>query len=69
MEALQQIAFIFVACVAVYFFVRNVKNIRRNILLGRDVEIGNNKKERWRNVLLLALGQRKMFKYPLVAVM
>jgi heterodisulfide reductase subunit C len=69
MDVIQQIVFILVTGVAVYFFVRNVKNIRRNILLGRDVELNDNKKERWRKVLLMALGQKKMFKYPSVAVL
>jgi heterodisulfide reductase subunit C len=69
MDVIQQIVFILVTGVAVYFFVRNVKNIRRNILLGRHVELNDNKKERWRKVLLMALGQKKMFKYPSVAVL
>ncbi|MCB0741414.1 MAG: Fe-S oxidoreductase, partial [Chitinophagaceae bacterium] len=43
--------------------------IRRNINLGRDEEINDHKKQRWRNVLLLAFGQKKMFRNPLVAVM
>ena len=39
-------------------------------MLGRDVTPDNNNKaERWKNVLLLAIGQKKMFRYPLVAVM
>jgi hypothetical protein len=56
-------------CIAIWLFIKNVKNIRRNILLGRDVELTDNKAERWKKVLLFALGQKKMFKYPLVAVM
>ena len=38
-------------------------------MLGKDVEMGGNSAERWKKVLLLALGQKKMFKYPLVALM
>ena len=37
--------------------------------MGKDVEMGGNSAERWKKVLLLALGQKKMFKYPLVALM
>jgi len=69
MQLVQQIIFILFSAFAIWFFVRNVKKIRRNILLGRDIEHEDNKAERWKNVLLLALGQKKMFKYPLVAVM
>ena len=43
--------------------------IRRNILLGKDEDLSDNKYLRWKNLLLLALGQKKMFKNPLVAVM
>ena len=69
MQIIQQILFILLTAVAVWLFAKNVKNIRRNILLGRDIDLSDNKAERWKNVLLLAFGQKKMFKYPLVAVM
>lgn len=46
-----------------------MKRLRRNIFLGKKEEINDNKPQRWRNVLLLAMGQKKMFKKPLVAVM
>jgi hypothetical protein len=69
MEIIFQIAFIIVTAIAVMFFVRKVKEIRRNILLGRDEQLNDHPHERWRNVLLLALGQKKMFKKPFVAVM
>src|SRR5215210_5780729 len=69
MLIIQQILFVLLAGAAIWIFAKKVKDIRRNILLGRDVDISGNKAERWRKVLLLALGQKKMFKYPLVAVM
>jgi ferredoxin len=70
MQIIQQILFIIIICVSIWLFSKNVNNIRRNILLGRDVAFDNNNKaERWKNVLLLAVGQKKMFRYPLVAVM
>ena len=43
--------------------------IRRNILLGKEEDLSDNASLRWRNLILLALGQKKMFKNPLVAVM
>jgi len=69
MQVVQQIIFICLAVSAIAFFTRNLKKIRRNILLGRDEEYSNDKAQRWKNVLLLAFGQKKMFRNPLVAVM
>lgn len=36
--------------------------IRQNILLGKDEELEGDSSQRWRNVLLIAFGQKKMFK-------
>src|ERR1700751_2961599 len=64
-----QIAFILIAIIAIAIFTKRIKEIRRNILLGRDESFNDQRRKRWRNVVLLALGQKKMFKNPLVAVM
>ena len=69
MPVLQQILFIIVAGFAVFLFSRKIKEIRRNIFLGKDGNYGDNPSQRWRNVLLLAFGQKKMFRNSLVAVM
>ena len=69
MHIIFQIAFILVSIIAIWMFTKKIKDIRRNILLGRDEQLNDHPEERWRNVLLLALGQKKMFKKPLVAVM
>jgi hypothetical protein len=37
--------------------------------LGKDEDYSDNPSARWKNMLLLAFGQKKMFKNPLVAVM
>jgi heterodisulfide reductase subunit C len=62
---------LFVAClgIASWLFTKNIMQIRRNILLGKEEDLSDNKPLRWKNLLLLALGQKKMFKNPLVAVM
>jgi heterodisulfide reductase subunit C len=65
----QQILFIIAACIAVVLFAKKIKQIRRNILLGKDESYSDNPSLRWKNVLLLAFGQKKMFRNPLVAVM
>ena len=65
----QQIAFILVLVLAVSLFVKKIRRIRRNILLGKDEDYSGDTGRRWKNVLLLAFGQKKMFRNPLVAVM
>lgn len=69
MHYLQQLLFVLLAAVAIWFFSRKAGQIRRNILLGKDEDYSGHTAERWRNVVLLALGQKKMFANPLVAVM
>src|SRR5882757_3929464 len=64
-----QILFIACAGVATWLFSKNIMQIRRNILLGKDEDLSDNKSLRWKNLALLALGQKKMFRNPLVAVM
>ncbi len=44
-------------------------SIRRNILLGKDEDFSDHPSVRWKNLLVLAFGQKKMFRNPLVAVL
>ena len=69
MQILQQILFVLISIMSIWFFTKKVKEISRNIRLGRDEDFSDNKDQRWKNVLLLAFGQKKMFKNPLVAVL
>jgi len=64
-----QILFLLLTVLAVYLFAKKAKEIKRNIYLGKDDLINDHPTVRWNNLLLLALGQKKMFKNPLVAVM
>jgi len=64
----QQILFIFAAGFAIWLFSKKALRIRRNILLGKDEDYSDHPGERWKNVLLLAFGQKKMFRNPLVAI-
>jgi len=68
-QLIQQILFVVITGIAIWLFAKNIKKIRRNILLGRDENYNDNKSQRWKNVFLLAFGQKKMFKKPLVAVL
>ena len=51
------------------FFVKNAKKVRRNILLGKDISIKDNKGERIKTMVLVALGQKKMFNRPIPAIL
>jgi heterodisulfide reductase subunit C len=66
MQLVQQILFIVLTIGAIWIFVRKVRFISRNIKLGRDQEVEADP-HRWRNVLLMALGQKRMFDKPIVA--
>ncbi len=68
MQLAQQILFVLLTAVAVWVFVKKVRFISRNINLGRDEQIEPDP-ARWRNVLLMAFGQKRMFDKPLVAVL
>lgn len=69
MHIFQQVLFVLLFAVAVFWFTRNVGKIRRNIFLGKDLAITDHKGQRWKNVLLLALGQKKMFRNWIPAVL
>lgn len=69
MQLVQQIVFILISAIAIWLFTRNVKQISRNIKLGRDEALSDHQGKRWNNVMLLAFGQKKMFRNPLVAVL
>src|SRR5690606_14705191 len=69
MQIFQQVLFALAAAVAIAMFTIQVRRIRFNILLGRDQKLAGSKSERIKNVLLLAFGQKKMFRKPVIALM
>lgn len=69
MQIIQQVLFILLSAVSIYLFTKKAREIARNIHLGRPENLNDNPAQRWRNLLLLAFGQKKMFRNPLVAVM
>jgi len=68
MQIVQQILFILFTIAAIWIFVRKVKFISRNIKLGRDEELKPHP-DRWKSLLLMAFGQKRMFDKPLVALL
>ena len=69
MQIVQQVLFVLISAIAIWLFTKKVREISRNIKLGRDEDFSDNKDLRWKNVLLLAFGQKKMFRNPLVAIL
>jgi heterodisulfide reductase subunit C len=69
MLLVQQIAFILLSVTAIWLFARNAMRIRKNILLGKEENYSDQSGRRWKNVLLLAFGQKKMFRNPMVAIL
>ena len=69
MFSLSNSVFIIIFLLSSLLFYKNFRKIIRNIKLGRDAGVFENKRERWRNVLFIAFGQKKMFKKPLVAIL
>lgn len=69
MQILQQVLFALCAGAAGWLFARKLKEIRRNIFLGREENLKDHPSQRWKNMFLLALGQKKMFKRPIPAIL
>ena len=64
MAFLPNIIFALLLITALFFFTKNILSIRRNILLGKDIERKDQSKKRWSNMIRIALGQSKMVSKP-----
>ena len=64
---IDNILFALILIVGIGFFAQNVKKLKRNINLGRDVNRTDNSSARWKNMTMIALGQSKMVKRPIAA--
>ena len=62
MSILPQLAFLMVFAVAGYIIFKRVSYLKRNIFLGKAETRNDQPEERWKTMLLVALGQQKMFK-------
>jgi hypothetical protein len=69
MQLAQQILFILISAVSIWLFTKKVKEIRRNIKLGRDEEINDNRSQRWKKRIAACILAKKMFRNPMVAVL
>ncbi len=59
---IQQLLFVLVAGIAIYFFSKRLSTIIANIRLGKAENLNNHPQERLQNMVLFALGQKKMFR-------
>ena len=69
MHYLQQILFVITLGIASYLIRKRVLRIRANINLGKENEIKDHSSERLTNMLLVAFGQKKMFKRFIPAIL
>ncbi len=67
--SISNILFILILLGTVIWFTVNVRKVRRNILLGREKDISDNKAERWKVMAKIALGQSKMVKKPISGIL
>ncbi|MEQ8628925.1 (Fe-S)-binding protein [Ekhidna sp.] len=67
MEYIPQVVFVLVAGFFGFLIFRRIRRISSNIKLGKDVNLTDNKSERLKNMILVAFGQKKMFKRPIPA--
>jgi heterodisulfide reductase subunit C len=61
--------FLVLLAAAIWWFTRNVRRIRRNILLGRDLDRTDRTAERWALMTKVALGQSKMVVRPVAGLL
>ena len=69
MAYLPSIIFLLVLIVGVGYFTKNIRKIIRNIKLGLEVDTSNDTSQRWRNMIMIALGQSKMVVRPVAGLM
>jgi len=69
MNYIDNILFAIILAAGIGYFAYNLRKTIRNIKLGRPYNRSDRKNERWRNMLLKAFGQKKMFKRPIPALL
>lgn len=69
MQFIPNILFAIALILGVGYFSRNVKKLIRNIKLGHDVDVSDEKGKRFNNMLRIAFGQSKMVVRPVAGIM
>jgi len=66
---ISSVVFLVFVGTAFYFAYRGFHGVYRNIMLGRPEDLSDNKGERFKTMMLVAFGQKKMFKRPIAALL
>tara|TARA_B100000780_G_scaffold132904_1_gene93196 strand:- start:493 stop:1824 length:1332 start_codon:yes stop_codon:yes gene_type:complete len=66
---ISQLIFVLMLGLGVYLFARRVAFIRRNINMGRDIDLSDRKPERWKTMAMVAMGQSKMVARPVAGIL
>ena len=69
MSYIDNILFVLVLALGFGYFAINVKKLVRNIRLGHDINRYDNPGERWANMAMIALGQSKMVRKPVMGIL
>lgn len=62
---------LFVICILVGFglFAKSLRGIYKNVMLGKAIDRTDNRPERWKQMIKVALGQSKMTKRPIAGIL
>ena len=66
---LQIVLFIALSGTAGFLAFKGYRRVYRNIMLGKKADYSDNPSQRWNNMFLIALGQKKMFKNVIPAIL
>jgi heterodisulfide reductase subunit C len=69
MNFIPNILFAIALIAGIGYFAMNVKKLIRNINLGKDKDVSENKSQRWRNMAMIAFGQSKIVKRPIAGIL
>jgi heterodisulfide reductase subunit C len=69
MNYIPNILFVITLVIGIGYFIKNIQKFIRNIKLGQDIDVSDNKSQRWKNMTLIALGQSKMVRRPVAGIL
>ena len=69
MDYIPNILFAIVLIIGIGYFIKNIRKLIRNIKLGQDIDVSDNKSRRWKNMAMIALGQSEMVRRPIAGIL
>ncbi len=69
MDYIPNILFLLLLSSGIIYFTLNIRKVIQNIKLGREIPLGDQPAQRWKNMALIALGQTKMVVRPVSGLM